>query len=223
MVRASSHDSSLAAEPFGELLLLASRSPRRRQLLLEARIPHLAEDPGVDDGTLRPGPAATPSHWVTALAFLKAAAGLSRRPAHSGVVLGSDTVCVLDGRILGQPRDRAEAAWMLRSFENRPHEVVTGVALTWQPRHGPRRRHLFADASTVRIGSLGEQRIGEYLATERWRGKAGAYNLEERLEAGWPIEFDGDPTTVVGLPMRRLIPRLRELGIGAAAAGGRAA
>lgn len=223
MVRAASQDSSLAAEPLGEPLLLASRSHRRRQLLLEARIPHLAEDPGVDDGSLRPGPTAIPCHWVTALAFLKAAAGLCRRPAHPGVVLGSDTVCVLDGRILGQPRDRNEAASMLRAFENRPHEVVTGVALTWQPRSGPRRRHLFADSSVVRVGTLGEQRIGEYLATDRWRGKAGAYNLEERLEAGWPIEFEGDPTTVVGLPMRRLVPRLRELGIGAATAGGRAA
>lgn len=223
MVRASFPDSSLVPEPLGEPLLLASRSPRRRQLLLEARIPHLAEDPGVDDGTLQPGMGATPSSWVTALAFLKAAAGLSRHAEPAGVVLGSDTVCVLDGRILGQPRDRDEAAAMLRAFENRPHEVVTGVALIWMPLGGPRRRHLFADSAVVRVGPLGERQIGEYLETGRWRGKAGGYNLEERIEAGWPIEFEGDPTTVVGLPMRRLVPCLHKLGIGAATAGGRAA
>jgi septum formation protein len=203
-------------------MLLASRSPRRRSLLEQAGIPHFADDPGVDDGLLRPG-AVPPTHWVASLAYLKAAAGLARRPDHQGLVLGADTVCVAEGRILGQPRDEADAERMLRMFEGRSHDVLTGIALLVPGADGRTSRHLFTDAAVVRVSSLGPRRIGEYLATGRWRGKAGAYNLEDRLAAGWPIEFDGDPTTVVGLPMRRLIPRLRRLGVDVAPAGGKAA
>lgn len=206
----------------GTSLLLASRSPRRRLLLEQAGIQHTADDPGIDDGGLVPG-SVEPSHWVAALAYLKAAAGLALCPGHHGPVLGADTVCIVEGRILGQPRDEADAERMLLSFENRTHDVATGVAILIQDNNRIIRRQIFADRASVRVGALGPSRITEYLETGRWRGKAGAYNLEERLAAGWPIEVQGDPTTVVGLPMRRLVPRLERLGIVGAQAEGRAA
>jgi septum formation protein len=200
-------------------LRLASRSLRRRGLLEQAGIPHFAGDPGIDDGVLR-FDGGTPEQWVASLAYLKARAG-SDLSTDSEVVLGADTVCIVDDRVLGQPRDAADAAAMLRSYENRAHRVVTGVALIYRDGPGgPSKREIFADGATVRLGTLGPERIDAYIESGKWRSKAGAYNLEERLLAGWPIEFDGDPTTIVGLPMKRLIPRLRRLGVGVPAVGG---
>ena len=197
-------------------LVLASRSPRRRQLLSEHGLAHDAVPMLVDDALLAPGPVPA-EQWVVALAYLKAAAGADPLRASGGtrpaLVLGADTVCVKDGRVLGQPRDAADAAQMLRLLQDGWHEVVTGVALlrtddlAW--------RSLLVDRATVRVGHLGEERIAQYVASGQWMGKAGGYNLGERLEAGWPIEYDGDPTTIVGLPMRALVARLESLFSGA--------
>jgi septum formation protein len=188
-------------------LILASRSPRRRDLLNGAGIEHevrLAER--LDDADLIPG-RVSPECWVASLAYLKAravAATLEDEPP--AVVLGADTVCVLDGEIIGQPRDRADAERIIRAFANRPHDVLTGVALV--DREGLL-IDLFIDRATVRVGLIPENEIAAYLRSDGWRGKAGAYNLFDRLNAGWPIEFDGDATTIVGLPMRSLTERLR--------------
>jgi septum formation protein len=193
-------------------LVLASRSPRRREMLSAAGVRHEAAHPGVEDGGLAPG-AVSPSQWVAALAYLKADAGLRNLigagTATGRVVLGADTTCVVDGHMLGTPVDAADALRMLRLLENREHEVLTGVALIDSDTRG---RVLFTDRAVVRIGSLGAL-VAEYVAMGGWRGKAGAYNLADRTEAGWPIECTGDPTTVMGLPMRALLPRLTALGL----------
>lgn len=208
MVRAA-HQSAADPDqtPESQGLLLASRSPRRRKLLVEAGIPHDAADPGVDDGPLSAG-GVYPAQWAAALAYLKAAAGRDRT-GHAGPVLGADTVCVLDGSILGQPRDISEARWMLESFRGRSHEVITGAAVIGLDGS----RTVLADSATVRFGLLGAGELEAYLAGSGWDGKAGGYNLEDRIAAGWPIEFDGDPGTIMGLPMRRLAPLLERLGI----------
>lgn len=70
---------------------------------------------------------------------------------------------------------------------------------------------LFEDSTIVSMGMPSDSELGAYLDSGSWKGKAGGYNLSERIDAGWPIEFEGDPTTVMGLPMRRLIPLLEEL------------
>lgn len=200
-------------------LVLASRSPRRRQILTEQGLEHDTIDSGVDDSTLEPGRVG-PETWAAALAYLKAAAGAER--SAGAVVLGADTVCVKDGHIVGQARDEAEASRILRSLESARHDVVTGVALVWgtrrtaacqdvaRPPHRSHRR-IFTDRARVRIGAIGEGRLREYVVSGEWRGKEGAYNLSERLEAGWPIEFEGDPGTIMGLPTRTLLRVLRTL------------
>jgi len=201
-------------------LLLASQSPRRRSLLADAGVGHDAAHPGVDDGVLAPG-AVTPTAWVAALAYLKARAGLAglERSTPDGerptVVLGADTVCVVQGRLIGQPRDGAEAEATLRSLiahsaGGRGHEVLTGVALLCAETG---QRELFVDRAEVRFGDPGEDELRAYLESGQWAGKAGAYNLAERLDAGWPIEYDGDPTTIMGLPMSRLRDRLASFGV----------
>lgn len=146
-----------------------------------------------------------------ALAYLKAAA-TARRPGlpDGAVVLGADTVCVNDRVVLGQPRDRDDAEWMIRAMAGTAHEVLTGVALIGT-RTGQRR--VFADRSVVTVGALSDGRIAEYLDTGLWRGKAGAYNIAERLEAGWPIEFRGTMDSVMGLPVDRTLGVLRSGGL----------
>jgi septum formation protein len=186
-------------------LHLASRSPRRRQLLDEAALDHAAEHPGFDDSDLSPGKV-TASQWVGALAYLKAAAGAAHAAAGS-TVLGADTAIIKDGSLIGTPRDHAEAFRILRTLSDGTHDVVTGVALL-DPATG--RRAIFVDRASVTVGHLSDCMISAYLATGAWQGKAGGYNLRERLVDGWPLQFSGDPTTVMGLPMKALSPQLEQ-------------
>lgn len=193
-------------------VLLASRSPRRRELLDQAGIPHEVIDSGVDDSQLRPGVVAA-DQWVAALAYLKAAAAASRLAeappagdhAPTEIVLGADTVVVDRDEIIGQPRDADDAQRILRRLSNGSHSVLTGVALV-DPATG--RRDIFTDRAEVAVGPISDQCIDDYVRSGLWRGKAGAYNLAERLAAGWPIRFDGDAGTIMGLPMRQLVRRI---------------
>ncbi len=195
-------------------LWLASGSPRRRRMLAEAGIRATVRPAGVDDGRLRPGPV-PPRWWVAALAWFKGAwvarAIAAESPEARGTVLAADTVCVLDGRVVGQPPDAAAARATIAAVAGGSHRVLTGVALVELP--GMSRR-LLVDEATVACGPLAPEEIDAYVAGEAWRGKAGGYNLEERTAAGWPLRCDGDPATVVGLPMRRLartLERWREV------------
>jgi len=194
-----------AARVAARTLHLASRSPRRRQLLDEAAIDHAAEHPGFDDSDLVPGNVSA-SQWVAALAYLKAAAGAAHA-THGATVLGADTAIIKDGSLIGTPRDHAEAFRILRTLSDGSHDVVTGVALL-DPATG--RRSIFVDRAAVNVGHLSDCMIAAYLATGAWQGKAGGYNLRERLVDGWPLEYAGDPTTVMGLPMKALSPRLEQ-------------
>ncbi len=198
-----------AVAPRCPSILLASRSPRRRELLTAAGVPHVAAAPVFDDSALSPGDIRSPSHWVTSLAYLKAWSQAMSHPDAS-LVLGSDTACVLDGRLIGTPSDGAEAEGMIRAFMDRRHEVVTGVAIIDRRREGAR-RHLFADEAVVTMGRVPEEELAAYVASGAWQGKAGGYNLMDRVRAGWPLAWEGDPTTIMGLPMNRLIGRLNTL------------
>ncbi len=169
---------------------------------------HDAIHPGFDDALLKPGDVA-PERWVAALAYLKAWAGLAlRQPAHGPVVLGSDTTCIKSGHMIGTPVDANEAGAMIRQLSGGHHEVVTGVALI-DVRTG--RRHLFTDSARVAVGHIPESEISRYLESGQWKGKAGAYNLRDRINAGWPMTFEGDETTIMGLPMGRLLRLLDEM------------
>lgn len=178
-------------------------------MLSEAGIEHEARHPGFDDSALVPT-GVSAAEWVTALAHLKAAAGaeLARGEGMPRLVLGADTTCVQGTTFLGTPATPEEAERMLRGFVGVEHEVVTGVAVI-DTLTG--RRWLFADRAMVRWGEVSDEQIRAYVASGEWQGKAGGYNLRERLEAGWKIEFEGDPTTIMGLPMRvleRELPRI---------------
>lgn len=226
----------------GGRLVLASTSPRRRELLTRA----LGEggfdviDPGVDDGQLRLGGGgaggpggAPPGEWVRALAYLKARAGAERLAkqghARPGMwVLGADTLVAFKGDILGKPRDAADARAMLLRLMNDRHDVLTGVALipvgqsVAPARAGIAGEKSLVDRAVSHLGPLTPEQLDSYIASGQWAGKAGAYNLEERAAAGWSIRAEGDPTCVVGLPMRAIEPWLRPFRADAGGAGPRA-
>ena len=189
---------------FAQPIVLASRSPRRKQLLEEAGIRVHVLPPRLDDGELTPQ-GQTPEQWVLELALLKALDVVkqvsSDKELEAATVLAADTVCVHQGEILGQPTDAAHAQAMLSALCDSAHRTISGVCLV---RLADGERMLFVDEADVYIGKLSDEAIREYVQSGQWQGKAGGYNLTERIDAGWPIRCEGDPTTVMGLPMQRL-------------------
>lgn len=188
-------------------------------LLEQWGYPHEAEQPGFEDGVLqsRSGGANTTwkeiapnqwaGQWVVSLAYLKAWAGAKLASAKGRIVLGADTTCVVNGEMAGTPTSESEAREMLKSMVGKEHQVLTGVALIdLRDAAGDpdRSRRMFVDRATVRWGDITDAQIDEYVASGAWQGKAGGYNLAERLAAGWPIVYEGDETTIMGLPMRKL-------------------
>jgi len=202
--------------PDAPRLYLASQSPRRQQLLREAGFDFEVALPPMDDGQLSSGNA-DPRQWVSALAYLKAHATASalHRPGDApAMVLGADTIVLKGNQIIGKPEDETDARRILRLLAEGEHKVITGVAIVSinQPRDAepdPEQRVLMVDSATVRVGHLSDDRIDAHIASNAWRGKAGGYNILDQLAYSWPITFDGDITTVMGLPMQRLAPVLR--------------
>lgn len=193
----------------GFRLVLASVSPRRRRLLQDAGFPHEVVSPCIDDGELTPAPGIDPRRWAMSLSYLKARSARRRMDAAFDartVLLAADTVVVKAREIIGQPRDEADARRILARLSDGSHEVITGVTML----RGPR-RWMFADSARVTVGELSAPLVEPYIASGEWRGKAGGYNLMERIDAGWPITFTGDPSTIMGLPMGLLTPRLRSM------------
>jgi len=200
-------------------LLLASASPRRRELLRSLGVPFSARAQEVDE---RPLPGEDPAAHVRRLALAKAraaAGGLSPRSAVRWV-LGADTVIALDGEILGKPRGPADARRMLQRLAGRSHEVLTGIALV--PAAGGRPRTAVV-RSQVAMKPYVAAAVRRYVAGGEPLDKAGAYAVQ-----GAGREFvervGGSLTNVIGLPLERLAALLASCGIPVgtgAAPGGR--
>jgi septum formation protein len=178
-------------------LVLASASPRRLKLLIEAGIDSIQFPPRCDDGLFACGKMSV-DRWVQTLSVLKAQNVLSSYKATTGTVLAADTVCVVDDQILGQPKTTEEAMQMLNSMVNRSHYVYSGWCLG---SFGGSNLLCGFERSEITMGSISSEEIQEYLNSDAWKGKAGAYNLSERIDAGWQITCHGDPANVMGLPM----------------------
>jgi septum formation protein len=182
-------------------LVLASASPRRRELLggLGLRFEVRAAD--VDE---TPHPNEEPGAYVLRLAREKAQA--AARPGE--LVLAADTTVVIDGEILGKPLDDEDAARMLRLLAGREHEVLTGVALF---EADPGRLAARVNRSGVRMAPLSEAEIDWYVATGEPRDKAGAYAIQG-LGALFVDAVSGNYSNVVGLPVPTVYRLFAELG-----------
>jgi len=177
------------------MLVLASASPRRRELLTQAGFTfevhpaHIPEDPHPNED---------PISYVIRLAREKAqsvfAEFSSKGPAPPQVV-GADTTVTLDNQILGKPENPADAARMLRLLSGRTHRVITGVALVTAER-----TQVASEATAVKFLTLSDQEIAAYIATGEPMDKAGAYAIQGRA-ARWIPRIEGDYFNVVGLPI----------------------
>ena len=173
-------------------LILASGSPRRRELLTAAGWEFEAITAGVDE-SVKPGE--DPATYVQRLALSKAKA-VAEKLGH-GLVLGADTTFVIDGHILGQPVDDEDAKRMLRLLNGKWHEVLTGVAVV-RVAGGSRVNY---ETTRVRFAEMSERELDWYISTGEARGKAGAYGIQGA--AGLFIEeIEGDYFNIVGLPIR---------------------
>ena len=185
-----------------EKLILASRSPRRAEILRAAGWPFETAPADIDESR-REGE--RPVSYVKRLALTKAQTVEHART--EGLVLGADTTVVVDGELLGQPLDDDDARRMLKLLNGKWHEVLTGVALM---RAGTEAQALVGHETTrVRFSEMSEQEIDWYVATGEPRGKAGAYGIQGPA-ALFVEEIAGDYFNIVGLPVRlvyELIPK----------------
>jgi len=147
-----------------------------------------------------------PERLVKELARRKAASVAEQ--VESGVILSADTVAECEGRILGKPVDRADAARMLGALSGTRHRVYSGVCLWRRPEDALDVR--FA-VTTLEMDPLSEQQLNAYLDSGGWQGKAGAFGYQDRL--GWVHILEGSESNVVGLPME-LVERMLSEGAG---------
>lgn len=184
-------------------LILASGSPRRRELLEKMGLT-FAVYPSNQEEILQPG--FTPQQEVVSLSEQKAQAVYKLAP-ENGVVLSADTVVVLDDKILGKPVDTEDARIMLRALSGRSHKVLTGVTVM-----GPKGMESHCEETVVRFKKLSEKEIDCYVATGEPMDKAGGYGIQG-LAAMFVTGIEGDYYNVVGLPLCSTMEMLRRVGI----------
>ncbi len=189
-------------------LTLASASPRRQELLKNADIPFTVQPADINESPL---PGEPPRDCAERLAREKALAVFQSRPQNC--VLGADTIVVVDGTILGKPRDADDTARMLRMLSGRKHAVITGVCLV-----GPVASGQSSPASTTKTASettlvtmceISDDEIRDYVATGEPMDKAGAYAIQG-IASRWITHIEGDYSNVVGLPVALVYAMLRE-------------
>jgi septum formation protein len=187
-------------------LVLASKSPRRREILGWLGLEFEVVEPDVEERT----EGADPEGLVLDNARLKARAGLEAldEGVEDVVVLGVDTDVFVDGGMLGQPPDRAAAEERLRRLSGREHEVLSGLCLLG-PRAeaipgAPVRERSGVARSVVAFRSLDDATVGRYLDSGEWRGRAGGYAIQG-LGSILVDRVEGDFSNVVGLPIRLLL------------------
>src|SRR3954447_26182451 len=190
------------------MLVLASASPRRRELLTQAGFTFTVHPAHVPEDPL---PGEAPIAYVTRLARQKAEAvfqEISHSPsALQPVVLGADTTVTIDNQILAKPEDPSVAARMLRQLSGRSHHVITGVAVVTATS-----TEVAAEITAVRFLSLSDAEIESYVASGEPMDKAGAYAIQGRA-ARWIPRIEGCYFNVVGLPLALVTTLLEPLGL----------
>ncbi|HSG10449.1 MAG TPA: Maf family protein [Gammaproteobacteria bacterium] len=186
------------------VICLASRSPRRRELLHQIGVDFDVIDVDVDE---QRGPQESAEAFVVRVALDKARAGRSALPAGSPMpVLGADTAVVIDDEVLGKPRDGADAARMLSLLSGRTHRVLTAVALV------AGRETVCVSTSKVTFRTLGDAECAAYWASGEPADKAGAYAIQG-LAAVFISRLEGSYSGVMGLPLYETATLLQESGI----------
>lgn len=183
------------------MLVLASASPRRQELLRNAGIEFVVHPANVPE---IPRDGEAPRSFAERMAREKALAVFAQRP--NELVLGADTVVVVEGEILGKPRDASDAGRMLRLLSGRKHEVITGVCLA-----GPKLKtaNTQSEITLVIMNAISDDDIRSYVASGEPMDKAGAYAIQG-MASRWISRIKGDYFNVVGLPVALVWKMLKE-------------
>ena len=183
-------------------LILASKSPRREKLLRQVGIAFEVRESGVDESVF---PLTAPAAYVQIISAAKAAAVAANE--HASLVIGADTIVVVDGRMLGKPRDASEAKQMLRLLSDRSHEVYTGFTLHDRPSNSVRSE---VECTVVRFRRLHEDEITSYIASGSPFDKAGAYGIQDDYGALFVDRIEGCFYNVMGFPLSRFYTALQD-------------
>lgn len=189
------------------MLVLASASPRREELLRNAGISFVAQPTNIPEV---PQPGEAPRAFAERMAREKA---LTLFRQHSNdFILGADTIVVVDAEILGKPRDSADAVRMLRMLSGRRHQVTTGVCLVGRKRTENQEtgfEDVRSETTIVTVDAVSDDDIRAYISTGEPMDKAGAYAIQGRASR-WISHIEGDYFNVVGLPVALVCRMLRE-------------
>jgi septum formation protein len=187
-------------------ITLASASPRRKELLIQAGFsPEIVPSSVEEKITGR-----APSETAEELSRIKCldVAQKKRSAGQRSVVLGSDTIVVLDDRILGKPKDREDACKMLRQLQERKHQVITGVTIALVEGGSILETDTFSSRTDVWVAPMSEEEILSYVETGDPMDKAGAYGIQGPF-ARFVEKIEGDYYTVVGLPVAAVYRHLK--------------
>jgi len=195
------------------MLVLASASPRRQELLRNAGIPFVVQTTDIREV---PQKGEAPRSFAERLAWEKALCVFRQRP--DDVILGADTIVVIDAEILGKPRDGADTARMLRLLSGRTHQVITGVCLVGPLLRTENRKpetgfeDVRSETTLVAMDAVSDDDIRSYILTGEPMDKAGAYAIQG-IASRWISRIEGDYFNVVGLPVSLVYKMLRERGV----------
>jgi len=187
-------------------IILASASPRRRELLQQIGLEFLVVPSNAEEKEL---PDETPEEHVVRLSLAKATEVANRQDIFGRWFIGSDTIVLCDGQILGKPRDPSHAAVMLKQLSGREHRVLSGYAVI-DRQTGQQRTE--AVSTKVWFRQLTEAEITSYIATGEPADKAGAYAIQG-FGVCFVARIEGSYTNVVGLPLCKLTLAMKELGV----------
>lgn len=181
-------------------LILASQSPRRKELLEKCGIPFSCDPADLDESI---DTSASLTEEIRRLALRKAEEVFRRHP--QATVIGSDTVVAVDGEVLGKPADDIQAAEMIRKLQGRTHQVITGLAII-------SKNHRYTDISVsdVTFSKMSEEEIRLYVASGECRDKAGAYAIQG-LGGRYVTEIRGDYYSIMGLPLHLVYAELQRM------------
>ena len=188
-------------------IILASASPRRRELLTQIGV-NFAVQPACGEEVIT---GSTPEEVVNELSAQKAEEVAKMQQEGDWLVIGADTVVSCDSRILGKPKDEADAFVMLSMLQGHTHEVYTGVTLYWSV-NGKEQKLTFAEQTKVTMYAMTAEEIRSYIKTGEPMDKAGSYGIQGKC-AAFIEKISGDYNNVVGLPVARIYQELLQKGI----------
>ena len=188
-------------------VILASASPRRRELLAQIGMDFKVIISKADENISEPAP----EQLVMKLSDIKAMAVYEEHGIEdeATIILGADTVVAFDGKVLGKPKDTQQAKEMLSMLSDNTHQVFTGVTILYK-KQGELKSETFYDKTTVYTYPISDKEIDQYIMTGEPMDKAGSYGIQG-IGAKFIKKIDGDYNNVVGLPVSKIYQKIKEI------------